>query len=180
MNVQKQITYIERRNSLFWRVIASLLFTCVVGLLIFFFWTMDFSLEKRHFYAHFDILSAIFVLTFVAIYASYTINCYFDFENKRFKREFTIGAFKYGKWIDLPEISYISLFLKGGFQVNLCATNNKHWDLYEEFNFKDAFTIAFELSELLNVDLLDATDPYNSRWIDKEATKTAKEIIYED
>ena len=57
---------------------------------------------------------------------------------------------------------------------------NKHWDLYEEFNYPDAFKIAFELSELLNIDLLDATMPNNFRMIDKNASKEAGKVVYID
>lgn len=64
------------------------------------------------------------------------------------------------------------------FQINLWNNKNKHWSLYEEFNFKDAFSIAFELSELLNIELLDATVPGNFRWIDKKATKEHGKLKY--
>ena len=161
--MQKAHEYIERQNSLIFRVIAALFFTTAIGLIAYFLFTMDFSLKEKHFYAHFDILSLLFILIFFGIYFSYTINCHFDFDKKRFKREYTIGIFKYGKWRPLPKLDYVSLFAlnESIFQVNLWNNKNKHWDLYEEFNFEDAFKIAFELSELLNIDLLDATIPNN-------------------
>lgn len=180
--MQKSLVYIERQNSLFFRIVAALFFTISIALAIHFIVTMDFSLEKKHFYAHFDYLQIVFVLMFIAIYFSYTINCHFDFENELFKREFTIGIFKYGKWKPLPKLDYVSLFAtdQSVFQVNLWNNKNKHWDLYEEFNYKDAFSIAFELSELLNISLLDATVPGDFRWIDKETTKSTGKIKYLD
>lgn len=180
--VQKTLVYIERRNSLFFRVAATFLYTAAIGLVIHFIITMDFSLKKKHFYAHFDYLQIIFVCLFFAVYFSYTINCHFDFEKKRFKREFALGILKYGRWKPMPKFDYVSLYAlnPGTFQVNLWNNKNNHWDLYEEFNFKDAFRIAFELSELLNIDLLDATVPNNFRWIDKKASKDMGEIVYSD
>ena len=180
--MQKSLVYIERQNSLFFRVIAALFFTTSIALVVHFILTMDFSWEKKHFYAHFDYLQIVFVLLFIAIYFSYTINCHFDLENKLFKREFTIGIFKYGKWKPLPKLDYVSLFAtdQSVFQINLWNNKNKHWDLYEEFNYKDAFKIAFELSELLNIDLLDATIPGNFKWVDKKASKETGEMKYLD
>ena len=180
--MQKNLVYIERRNSLFFRITAAIFYTTVIGLIIHFIFTMDFSWEKKHFYAHFDYLQIIFILLFLAIYLSYTINCHFDFEKKLFKREYTIGIFKYGKWKRLPKLDYVSLFAVNGstFQVNLWNNKNKHWDLYEEFNFEDAFKIAFELSELLNIDLLDATVRNDFKWIDKKASKDTRKIVYSD
>lgn len=178
--MDKKITYIERRNPLWHRVIAAIFFTVAIGLIIHFILTMDFSLEEKHFYAHFDYLQIIFLLLFFAIYFSYTINCYFDFEKKLFKREFSIGIFNYGRWRDLPQIDYISLFAvnQNTFQINLWNNKNKHWDLYEEFNYNDAFKIAFELSELLNIDLLDATIPGDFKWVNKVASKKEGKMIY--
>lgn len=178
--MQQVVTYIERQNSLKWRILAALFYTIALGLIIYFLVTMDFSYKEKHFYAHFDIIKIIFPLIFLAIYFSYNINCFFDFEKKLFKREFTVGIFRYGKWRPMPKFDYISLFAinEGTFQVNLWSNKNKHWDLYEEFNFKDAFLIAFELSELLKIDLLDATVRNNFRWVDKKATIESGEMKY--
>lgn len=180
--MQKQISYIERQNSLFWRIVGALCFTVATGLIVYFLLTMDFSVKKKHFYAHFDLIQLIFISIFIGVYSTYNINCYFDFEKKRFKREFTIGVFRYGRWRALPKINYVSLFAinEGTFQVNIWNDKNKHWDLYEEFNIKDAFVIAFELSELLNVRLLDATVRNNFRWVDKKATTQSGEMKYFD
>ncbi len=180
--MQKTLIYIERQNSLFFRITAALFFTIAIGLIIYFIFTMDFSWKKKHFYAHFDYLQIIFVLTFLATYFSYTINCHFDFENKRFKKEFALGVLKYGRWKPMPKFNYVSLFSisEGTFQVNLWNKKNRHWELYEEFNFKDAFRNAFELSELLNIDLLDATVRNDFKWIDKKASKETGKIVYSD
>ncbi len=178
--MDKSITYIERQKPLWLRLIASLFFTITIVLIIHFCYTMEFSWEKKYFKGHIDYFQIIFILLFFGIYFSYTINCYFNFEKKLFKREKTIGVFKYGKWKPMPKLEYISLFAvnESTFEINLWYKKNRHWDLYEKYNIKDAFTIAFELSELLNIDLLDATIPGDFKWIDKKATKEAGEIIY--
>ncbi|MFV9549697.1 hypothetical protein [Algibacter sp. PT7-4] len=178
--MNKKVTYIERQKPFWLRVIAAAFFTIAIILVVHFIITMDFSVEERHFYAHFDYFQIIFILLFFAIYFSYTINCYFDFEKKLFKREKTIGIFKYGQWESLPNLAYVSLFAvnENTFEINLWNNKNKHWDLYEKYNIKDAFTIAFELSELLNIDLLDATIPGDFKWVNKEATKKTGKMVY--
>ena len=45
---------------------------------------------------------------------------------------------------------------------------NKHWELYTNTDYRDAFLIGFDLSEQLDIDLLDATTPNDYKWIDKE------------
>jgi len=64
------------------------------------------------------------------------------------------------------------------FEVNLWYDKNKHWELYEKHDFAEAFAIGFEISELLNIDLLDATKPNNYKWVDKESLKKTGEIKY--
>ena len=175
-----KITYIERQKPLAMRVIAAILITAAFALLAFFVYHIEFSLKERRLRVHTDLIQIIAFLIFFAVYLSYTINCYFDFENRTFKREKTIGFFKYGKWKPLPELEYVSLFAVNHmtFEINLWYKKNKHWDLYEKYEIKEAFTIAFELSELLNIDLLDATIPNNFRWIDKKASKEKGEMVY--
>lgn len=162
------------------RIIAAILFTTALAFLAFFLYLIDFSLTERRLRAHIDLIQIIALLIFFAIYFSYTINCYFDFEKGIFKREKTIGVFKYGNWKPLPELEYVSLFAVNHmtFEINLWYKKNKHWELYEKYEIKEAFTIAFELSELLNIDLLDATIPNNFRWIDKKASKEKGEMVY--
>ncbi|KAA5827277.1 hypothetical protein FPF71_00075 [Algibacter amylolyticus] len=178
--MDKTLTYIERQKPLWLRISAAILFTIVAGLIFHFVITMDFSLEERHFYGHFDYFQTIFILLFLAIYFSYTVNCYFDFGTKLFKREKTIGIFRYGRWKPLPDLDYVSLFAVNAntFEINLWHSKNKHWDLYEKYDFKDAFTIAYELSELLDISLLDATIPGDFKWVDKKATMESGNMVY--
>ena len=64
------------------------------------------------------------------------------------------------------------------FEVNLWYDRNKHWELYEKYTFEDAFAIGYEISEVLNIGLLDATKPNNYRRVDKEALKKTGIITY--
>mgnify|MGYP003838840015 CR=1 FL=1 len=80
--MEKELLYIERQKPLWLRIVAAFFFTISAVSIIYFFYTMDFSIEENHFYAHFDLLELVFLLLFFAIYFSYTINCHFDFTKK--------------------------------------------------------------------------------------------------
>ena len=98
-----------------------------------------------------------------------------------FRPTLEVGPLRLGKWKHIKSPKYISVFnSKTGYEINLWHHKNNHLELYKRANYKDALRMAFEISENLNIELLDATRPNNSRWIDKAATKKAKTIIYKD
>ncbi|WP_299674487.1 hypothetical protein [uncultured Dokdonia sp.] len=94
--------------------------------------------------------------------------------SKEFKATFEIGPLVLGQWKKIPNPEYVSVFqqlLKNGqyiFEVNLWYDTNKHWQLYTNEDYRDAFLIGFDLSEELDIDLLDATTPNDYKWVDKD------------
>jgi len=50
--------------------------------------------------------------------------------------------------------------------------------LYTKYDLKEAFLVGFEILELLEIKILDATRPNDYKWIDKQATIKKGEIIY--
>ena len=94
--------------------------------------------------------------------------------SKEFKATFEIGPIVLGQWKKIPNPEYVSVFqqlLENGdyiFEVNLWYNTNKHWQLYTNPDYKEAFLIGFDLSEQLDIDLLDATTPNDYKWIDKK------------
>lgn len=53
---------------------------------------------------------------------------------------------------------------------NLIISENQHWELYTKYDLKEAFLVGYEISELLEIKILDATRPNDYKWIDKQAT----------
>ncbi|OMP32521.1 hypothetical protein [Mangrovimonas sp. DI 80] len=106
-----------------------------------------------------------------------------DLKKSRFRSTFEIGPVKLGQWKTISSYEYVSVFhqpLENGhkiYEVNLWYDTNKHWELYEEYNPKEAFRIGFELSELLDIDLLDATTPNDYKWMDKEVLRKQLEKV---
>lgn len=70
----------------------------------------------------------------------------------------------------IPILEYVSVFKnsqKEIFEVNLWYKGNKHYNVFNFEEFQSAFDFALLYSNKLNIDLLDATEKGNSKWIDK-------------
>ena len=64
---------------------------------------------------------------------------------------------------------YVSVFqeTEGVFQTNLWYKGNKHYKMYEFEVKADAFKFGTLVSDKLNIDLLDATERGNNKWVEK-------------
>lgn len=159
-----------------WQIpIAALFFTIASGLIIFsnYKWaTADVSIS--FIFSNFEFAA---YLTFAGIGFCSKKSIYVDISNSRFRPTIGVGPLKFGRWQTIKNYQYVSVFhqpLKNGdyiFEVNLWYDNNKHFELYEENDYKEAFLIGYELSEQLNIDLLDATVPNDFKWVDKDEWK---------
>ncbi len=156
----------------FWQIfIASLIFTFAAVLLL---WIIYNTFLRPEIYLT-SIISSRVVIYLIAIgtFFSFRKSVYIDLGQSRFRSTFEIGPVKLGQWKTIHSYEYVSVFhqpLKNGdriFEVNLWYDTNKHWELYEKNNAKEAFEIGYEISEYLQIDLLDATVPNDFRFIDK-------------
>jgi hypothetical protein len=175
MNAEKII--ISESNRPIWQIpIAALCFTIAFGFMAYkvFLWlTSDVPLDINSSDFHIAIYFSAIGVSF-----TYTKRIYIHLEESKFKPTFEVGPLKFGKWKTIKHYEYVSVFhqpLTDGsyiYEVNLWYDNNKHFQLYEKNDYKEAFLIGYELSEELDIDLLDATVPNDFKWIDKEAWKT--------
>ncbi|WP_034060624.1 hypothetical protein [Lacinutrix jangbogonensis] len=160
----------------FWQLpIAALLFTAVIYMVIkdlyYFNWSNNYF---RYMSADMQIIP-FFIAAGIALCSRKKI--YVDIENSKFKPTLEVGSLKFGKWKTIHNYEYVSVFhqpLTSGdytFEVNLWYDKNKHFELYSQNSFEDAMSIGYDLSEQLNINLLDATIPNDFKWIDKEALK---------
>ena len=93
----------------------------------------------------------------------------FDLEKKKLKTILSVGFISTAYFSDI-ELEYVSIFKKNAnspFMVNLWYKKNQHFQMSTFDNFEDAFDFAILLSKRLNIDLLDATERWNSKWIEK-------------
>lgn len=163
---------ISERNRPIWQIpLAALCFTLSFAIICSF---------MLRFFMHHHIIDYLANRIF---YSLYLIPIGFGFcsqkrvhihiKNSRFRPTIEVGNFKFGTWKTIHNYEYVSVFqqlLTSGlttFQVNLWYDNNKHFELYERDSFKDAFIVGYQLSEELNIDLLDATSPGDFKWVDK-------------
>ncbi|MFD2822679.1 hypothetical protein ACFS5M_03300 [Lacinutrix iliipiscaria] len=160
----------------FWQlIIAALCFTAVIAII---------SSSVLYNYFNLNSFKKIGTLTEVIIYLigigigfSSQKRIYVNLKTSKFRSTREVGPIKVGRWKTIKNYEYVSIFhqpLTNGayvFEVNLWYNGNKHFELYSENNFKSALEVGYDLSEELNIDLLDATIPNDYKWIDKEALK---------
>ncbi|MDP2158934.1 MAG: hypothetical protein Q8K02_00490 [Flavobacterium sp.] len=81
---------------------------------------------------------------------------------------YKVGPFCKVKKTPALVFEYISIFSqeKGIYQTNLWYKGNKFYKMYEFENKEDAFEFGRMLSLKLGIDLLDATQKGNFKWID--------------
>jgi hypothetical protein len=165
-------TIISEGNRPWWqRVIAAIFYTGIIYVLFIFFVTLKFSGKTDDLKSSLSILELLIFLVPGALSFSVVRNFLFDLEHKKFKIEYCVGPIRVGKWKDLPNIEYVSVFkqpLKEGkfiFEANLWYQRNKHFEVYSSDNKEAAFEMGIQISKILNVKILDATVPNKHHWV---------------
>ncbi len=182
--MNENIIISEKQRSLWQRIIASLFFTAAIILLVYILYTSHWSDDNLINIGH-NIKGVIYLIGFGTAF-SFHQSVYIDIKKSKFRQTYEIGPIKLGQWKTISNYEYVSIFhqpLDDGnkiFEVNLWYDRNKHWELYEKYDYKEAFLIGYELSEILQIDILDATIPNNYRWIDKKTSKETGEMVYLD
>jgi hypothetical protein len=93
-----------------------------------------------------------------------------DIDKDKLISRYTVGPFSRDVLTVVPELEYVAVFLnsKDQYEVNLWYTGNKHYKMYFFEEKESAFTFATAISNKLNIDLLDATEKGNNKWVEKE------------
>ncbi|WP_338732462.1 hypothetical protein [Mangrovimonas cancribranchiae] len=166
---------VSERNRPYWQIIlASLCFTGAFAIILSF--MLQFFINNTIIQLFAEQLFISFYLIPVAIGYSSQKRIYIDLKNSKLKPTYEIGPIKIGAWKTIKNYDYVSVFkqlLSDGsytYQVNLWYNSNRHLELYERQSITDAFIVGFELSEQLNINLLNAVKhPYE--WVDKDNWK---------
>jgi len=108
-----------------------------------------------------------------------------DLQKRKFRNFISLFKLRIGKWKDLPDIEYVSVFSTKEFSldpslrvdhepgipetfdiihVNLFYDRNKKITSFRTQNRKEAFNVAQEIASALNIDILDATER-ESKWL---------------
>ena len=183
MEINSENIIISEGTRPFWQTaIAAILYTVTFVLLfiVVFNFIQDFSFLSLVYSLEY-IFPCVLTVGFALKYSAVN-NVYFDLENKKYKKEIAVGPFKFGKWVDLPNVEYISVFRQAWskdsdgdgitdgsgyrYDVNVWYNASKHFTIYTNGYPEASLEMGRQLALRLNTDLLDATDPQDKKWID--------------
>ena len=101
---------------------------------------------------------------------SATKNLLIDVDTNLIVSRYVVGPFSYDTKSKVTEFEYVSFYEDryGCFGTNLWYVKNKHYKMYSFENKEAAYQFALEISNKLNIDLLDATEKGNFQWIEKQ------------
>ena len=122
-----------------------------------------------------------FAVIGIGIYMLLIEGSEFNFKDRKYRKTKSILGITIGKWQELPEIEYVSVFKTNEtttirqtsaeanvtnevIKLNLFYNTNKRIEAYHTYDINDAFKKAKQIAVVLNVDILDATER-ESKWI---------------
>ena len=121
------------------------------------------------------------IISGLAVYFILAEGTEFDFETNRYRKVKSILGLNFGTWKPLPIIDYVSVFATNEtttirsrsaetnvkseiIKINLFYNGNHRIEVCRVTDKSKAFEIAREFSDVLKVDILDATEK-ESRWL---------------
>lgn len=94
----------------------------------------------------------------------------FDLEKKRYKIEEFVGPIHWGDWETFSNLKRVSIFKNNHdfYELNIWFLNNKHFtfDIFTEY--EDVLAEAQYVAKILELEILDASDPRNPILLDSE------------
>ncbi len=167
--MEKNDLLISQGNRPWWQIIlAALFFTGMFVFLYYFLTTFNIynPLKKVKGSLHFLQL-AIFLFA-GGVSFSIVKDYHFNFKEHTYKILYCVGPVKIGRWKQFENLGYISVFKnsKNFFEINLWYNKNRHFNISTYTKVDLALLAGEELALKLKIDLLDATDPYHSKWVD--------------
>jgi hypothetical protein len=92
-----------------------------------------------------------------------------DLDKSKLVTRYFLGFFSINKTTEIPELQYVEAAVNPDeiYLVSLWYKTNKHYILCYSEEKEKALCIAENIAVKLNIDLLDATEKGNSKWIEK-------------
>ncbi|APQ17084.1 hypothetical protein [Maribacter hydrothermalis] len=168
---KKNIIISEGNRPIWQLIIAAIHYTAIVSLLLFAIIDFDIAFNSEVIKKGINTFEVIIFLLPGALAFSLVKDVLFDLDKKQYKLQYSVGPIHFGKWEELPEIEYVSVFkqplVDGNFiyEVNLWYQSNRHFNIYKNENKEKVFLLGKSVAKVLHVNLLDATVPNNYRWI---------------
>lgn len=166
---QKEILISQGSRPWWQKIIAAIFFTGMFYYIYLFLANYHFlnaNRAPREFAAPLQMIIYLFT---AGVGFSIVRNYHFDFKNKNYKINYCVGPVKIGFWEKFKQLEYISVFKNKTdiYEINLWYNNNKHFNLFNCDDALEALTAGKLMAEKLQIDLWDASNPYNSKWIEK-------------
>ncbi|WP_299105962.1 hypothetical protein [uncultured Winogradskyella sp.] len=122
-----------------------------------------------------------FIFIAASLYFFQTNGIEINLTTKTYRKTINILSLSFGKWLDLPDIEYVSVFktttssrvwvssastkvTNTVIKVNLFYNTNQKIEAFVADNTKDAFEVAKQIASALEVDVLDATSR-DTKWL---------------
>lgn len=173
--LEKEIVVSEGQRPIWQTIIAALLYTLSFGLLFMFakFIYNNYQTPKN-IKGAFGFLKLSIFSFMGALKLSVVKTLFIDFEKEKLKTEYRVGIFSVKYFSEIPKLEYVSVFRhyiesneSTVFEVNLWYKGNKHFNVSNFEEFQPAMNFGLMFSNKLNIDLLDATEKGNSKWVEK-------------
>lgn len=153
----------------FWQtIIAAFFYTAAVVVLYLFYISSSIDFGEKKIILPIQMLALPIILISIGIGFSIVNDYLFDFQNKQFKIIHNVGPIRWGKWRTIKSLDYISVFQKveGKFQINLWYNKNRHITFSVFRAYEDAMSAGKILAKKLRINLVDASNPRDSKWIE--------------
>ncbi|WP_412559720.1 hypothetical protein [Winogradskyella sp. MIT101101] len=122
-----------------------------------------------------------FVICGLSFFFVHTTGIEIDLENRKYRKTVSFFSLAFGKWQELPNIDYVSVFKTSEtttvralsaeanvnnevIKLNLFYNTNQKIEAYNTQSEKDAFEKAKQIATILKIDILDATER-ESKWL---------------
>lgn len=165
------VSVFEAKRSWYELVIAAVFFSVTIAVVIFVIF-INYNIHSLlTFITSMRILALIGVMSFVAgLKFSQVRNLQIDFHKNLIITRYVVGPFSYKTESKVTEFEYVSFFKVNNtcFGTNLWYVKNRHFEMYEFETKERAYQFSLDLSTKLKIDLLDATEKGNFKWIEKE------------
>lgn len=129
------------------------------------------NLYTRDQYRGSVVLMEIAIFPFVAaIFFSVNLKIQINTKLKEIREIYNIGFFKFSGKIEANNLNYISVFYQADIDIYtlmLWYKGNKHQVLCGFKDLDSVMVYGVDISNKLNIDLLDATEKGNFKWVDK-------------
>ncbi|MBF4506111.1 hypothetical protein IRZ83_05470 [Flavobacterium sp. JLP] len=117
---------------------------------------------------------AVLVIFICAAGLTFTKKVYTNTDLKTVRFNFTLFKIQLGKDIIFKDVKYVSVYKNYSdrdFEIKIWLSDTKKKTVSVYLNSEAAFTLAYCIAVGLDVNLLDATEKGNFKWIEKENLK---------